>query len=161
MLCGIALAAPLPQGGKAYTAGTVKHGVSLTLVTSASGTAIEPGSAALGSQFALSGGAVLCRKAKKSHGFHEKPFAIFGFPGATLKLSHGTYGFSATVKAPHTIPLGSTAKPFKLKVKIVGQVASPTSIKGTVKAKGGPCTTKKALKFNATVNSSVPVAPGK
>ncbi len=160
ILVGVALAAPLPQGGKAYSTAGPKHGVSLTLVTSVSGKAIEAGSAALGSQFALSGGSVQCRKAKKNHGFHEVPFALFGFPGTTLKLSHGKYGFSKTVKMSDEFVIGSSAKPFKLKVKIAGTVASPTSIQGTVKAKGGPCTSKKALKFKAKLDTKIPVAPG-
>ncbi len=154
-------AAPLLEPAKAYSTGGIKHGVGVTLVTSASsGKAIEPGAAALGSQFALSGGSVLCPKAKKGPGFHEVPFALFGFPGATLKLSHGKYGFSKSVKIPRTVPLGSSAKPFTLKVKIKGSVVSPTAITGTVKAKGGPCTSKKPLKFTAKLDPKIPVAPG-
>ncbi len=160
LLVGVALAAPLPKGAKAYSTAGRKHGVSLTLVTSSSGKRIELGEAALGSQFALSGGAVNCPKAKKNHGFHETPFAIFGFPGATLKLSHGKYGFSKTTKS-ETSALGSSAKTFKLRVTIAATVASPTSIKGTVTAKGGPCTSKKPLKFNAKLDNKIPVAPGK
>ncbi len=162
LLVGVALAAPLPQGAKAFSTGATKHrsALSLTLVTSASGKSIEAGEAALGSQYALSGGSVLCPKAKKNHGFHETPFAIFGFPGAKLKLIHGKYGFSKTTKSV-TYALGSPVKPFKLKVSIAGAVASPTSIVGTVKAKGGPCTSKKPLKFNAKLDNKIPVAPGK
>lgn len=160
LLVGVALAAPLPQGAKAFSTGGRKHGLSLTLVTSVSGKSIEPGEAALGSQFALSGGAVECHKAKKNHGFHETPFALFGFPGAKLKLTHGKYGFSKATKS-ETSALGSSAKPFKLTVTIAGVVASPTSIKGTVKVKGGPCTSKKPLKFNAKLDNKIPVAPGK
>lgn len=154
-------AAPLPKPATAYSTGGSKHGVSVTLVTSASGPAIEAGSAALGSQYALSGGSVKCRKAKRNQGFHEAPFAPFGFPGATLKLSKGSYGFSKTVKVPDAYALGSSAKPFKLKIKIHGTVVSATSITGTVKAKGGPCTSKKPLKFNAKADSKISVAPGK
>ena len=162
-LAGVALAsAPLPQAAKAYSTGGIRGSVSVTLVTSASGKAIEPGAAALGSQFALSGGSVLCKKAKKGPGFHETPFAIFGFPGATLKLSHGKYGFSKSVTMPKTVPLGSSSssKPFTLKVKIKGTVTSPTAITGTVKPKGGPCTSKKPLKFTAKLDPKIPVAPG-
>ncbi len=151
----------MPKTAKAYSTGGSKHGVSVTLVTSASNPkAIEPGAAAAGSQFALSGGAVLCPKAKKNPGFHEVPFAVFGFPGATLKISHGKYGFSKTSKTQETTALGSSAKPFPLKVKITGTVVSPTSIKGTVKATGGPCTSKKPLKFTAKLDPKIPVAPG-
>ncbi|MGA8746158.1 MAG: hypothetical protein WB507_09870 [Solirubrobacterales bacterium] len=159
-LACVALAASLPQGAKAYSTGGRKHGLSLTLVTSASGKSIEAGEAALGSQYALSGGSVECHKAKKNHGFHGTPFALFGFPGAKLKLTQGKYGFSKTAKSV-TYALGSPAKPFKLKVTIAGAVASPTSIKGTVKATGGPCTSKRPLKFNAKLDNKIPVAPGR
>lgn len=161
-LAGVALgAAPLPQTAKAYSTGGSKHGVSLTLITSASDPkAIEPGEAVLASQYAQSGGAVLCKKAKKSPGFHETPFAVFGFPGAELKLVNGKYSFSKTYKTSDASVLGSSAKPFKLKVKIVGTVVSPTSIAGTVKPTGGPCTSKKPLKFTAKLDSKIPVAPG-
>ncbi len=162
LLAAVALAgAPLPKTGKAYTTSTGKHKVGLTLVTGASDpTTIEPGSAALGSQYAMSGGSVQCPKAKKSPGLHGVPFAIFGFPGAKLKLVHGKYGFAKTIKQRETIPLGSSgAKPFTLKVKIVGTVLSPTKIVGTVTAQGGPCTTKKPLKYTTKLNLKVPVAP--
>ncbi len=162
LLAGLAFAsAPLPKPAKAYSTGHIRHGVSLTLVTGpSSGRVIEPGGAAVGSQFALSGGAVLCKKAKKGPGFHEVPFAVFGFPGARLKLSHGEYGFSKSFKTPETSVLGSTAKPFTLKVKIKAVVASPNAIKGTVKPRGGPCTSKKPLKFTAKLDPKLPVAPG-
>jgi hypothetical protein len=162
LLAAAALAGPaLPKTGSAYSTGGIKHGVSVTLVTSATDPkAIEAGEAATASQYALSGGAVLCPKSKKNPGFHETPFAVFGFPGATLKLSHGAYGFSKTVVQPDTSTLGGTAKPFKLKVKITGSVLSSTKIVGTVKSTGGPCTTKKALKYTAKLDTKLPVAPG-
>ncbi len=160
LLVGVALAAPLPKGAKAYSTDGRKHGVALTFVTSTSGKAIEQGSAALGSQYPLSGGSLQCPKAKKNHGFHEAPFALFGFPGAKLKLSHGKFGFTKTIKTPDAVPLGSSVKPFTLKVTIAGSVASPTSIKGTLKAKGGPCTTKKPVKFDAKLDEANSVAPG-
>jgi hypothetical protein len=162
LLVGVALAASLPKGATAYTTGATKHrsALDLTLVTSVSGKSIEAGGAALGSQYALSGGSVLCPKAKKNHGFHETPFAIFGFPGAKLKLIHGRYGFSKTTKSV-TYALGSSAKSFKLKVTIAGAVASPASIEGTVKVNGGPCTSKRPLKFDVKPDRKIAVAPGK
>jgi hypothetical protein len=162
LLVGLALAAPLPKGAAAFSTAATRHraALSLTLVTNLSGNSIEGGAAVLGSQFALSGGSVECPKAKKAQGFREKPFAIFGFPGAKLKLAHGKYGFSKTINAPHTFVIGSSVKPITLKVAIAGAVARPTSIKGTVKAKGGPCTSKRPLRFNAKLNSKIPVAPG-
>jgi hypothetical protein len=163
LLAAAALAAaPLPKTASAYSTGAGKHKVSITLVTGASDPKkIEPGAAALGSQFALSGGSLQCPKAKKGPGFHGTPFAIFGFPGAELKLSHGKYAFSKTAKEANTAPLGSAGvKPFTLKVRITGTVLSPTKIAGTVTAKGGPCTTKLPLKYTAKPNPKLPVAPG-
>lgn len=163
MLGAVALAAaPLPKTGIAYSTSAGKHKVSITLVTGASDPKrIEPGAAALGSQFALSGGSLQCPKAKKSPGFHGEPFAVFGFPGAKLKLTHGKYAFSKTAKVPNTAPFGSSGvKPFTLKVKITGTVLSPTKITGTVTAKGGPCATKKPLRYTAKANPKLPVAPG-
>jgi hypothetical protein len=163
VLAAVALAAaPLPKPASAFSTGGFKHGVSLTLVSSVDGKKIEAGGAALGSQFALSGGAVQCPKAKKSKGFHEVPFAIFGFPGAKLKLSHGTYGFSKSITEREAVPLGSEGvKPFTLKVKIAATVTGPTAIAGTVKASGGPCKSKKPIAFKAKLDPKLPVAPGK
>lgn len=87
LAAGALAASPLPQRAKAYATNGNHHGVSVTLVTSASNPKrLEPGEAATASQFALSGGDVQCKKAKKGPGFHEVSFAVFGFPGATLKL---------------------------------------------------------------------------
>lgn len=161
-LAGVALAATLPKGGKAFTTPSTKHRakLSLTLVTSADGRSIEEGAAAIGSQYALSGGSISCPKAKKQPGFHETPFALFGFPATALKLKGGSYGFAAHVTQTEASILGSTAKPFTLKVKIVGTVVNATTIEGTLSAKGGRCTTAKPLAFKLKTNPKVPVAPG-
>jgi hypothetical protein len=163
LLCAAASAAgpALPKPASAYSTEGNVHGVSLTLVTSASsGKTIEPGAAAAGSQFALSGGAVNCTKAKKGPGFHGVPFAVFGFPKTALKLSKGKYGFSKTVTQKNTVPLGSTNAPFTLRLKITGTVTSQALITGTISAKGGPCTTKKPVKYKAKLDPQLPVAPG-
>lgn len=162
LVAGVAFAsAPLPHTGKAYTTVSNKSGVGITLVTSASNPrVIQPGAAALGSQFALSGGSVLCHKAKKNPGFHGTPFALFGFPGAKLTLSHGKYGFSKSVTVRNTVPLGSSVKAFTLKLTIKGTVASANLITGAVKSTGGSCTSKKPLKYKAKLNDKIPVAPG-
>jgi hypothetical protein len=154
-------AAPLPQTAKAYSTGGYEHGLSFTLVTSAANPKrIEPGSATAGSQFALSNGAIQCKKAKRAPGVPEPPFAIFGFPGATLKLSAGMYGFAKTITQRETSVLGSTSTAkFTLKVKIVGTVVSPTRIEGTVKPTGGPCTAKSPIPFTANRDPKLPVAP--
>lgn len=66
LAAGALAASPLPQRAKAYATDGNHHGVSVTLVTSASNPKrLEPGEAAAASQFALSGGDVHCKKAKK------------------------------------------------------------------------------------------------
>jgi hypothetical protein len=160
-LADLALAAsPLPKPGAGYSTNGDKHGVSLVLVTSVRDPKqILEGSAAVASQYAMSGGAVLCPKAKKSPGYKGAPFGVFGFPATELKPTGGKYGFSKTITQPKTTLLGSSVKPFTLKVKITGAVLSPTKIAGTVKASGGPCTTKKPLKYTAKLNPKLPIAP--
>ncbi len=162
-LSALALAAAqLPKPAKAFTTKSgLKGKLSLTLVTSTDGKSIEEGDAALGSQFALSGGVIHCPKAKRAPGSHEAPFAIFGFPRTALKLGKGKYGFSAHVVQHEASLLGGTAKPFTLKVQITGTVVNPTTINGTLSAKGGKCTTKKPLAYVAKVNPKIPVAPSK
>jgi hypothetical protein len=163
LAAGVALAAkspPLPQTGKGYTTSGSSR-PSVTLVINASNPkVIQPGAGALGSQFAISNGFLNCPKAKKNKGFKGTPFVPFGFPGATLKLSHGSYGFSVKDTEHKTAPVGSSGKFFTLKVTITGKVSSATLITGTVKASGGTCTTKKALKYKAKLNPSLTVGPG-
>lgn len=160
-LAALALASSsLPKPGAGYSTEGNKHGVSVVLVTSVRDPKqILEGTAALASQYAMSGGAVLCPKAKKSPGYKGAPFAIFGFPATELKLSGGKYGFSKTIRQAGASVLGSSAKPFTLKVKITGAVLSPTKIVGTVKASGGPCKTKKPLKYTAKLDPKLPIAP--
>lgn len=161
LAAGALAAAPLPKPASAFSTGGLKHGVSLTLVSSADGKKIEAGGAALGSQFALSGGTIQCPKARHSATFHGTPFALFGFPGVTLKLSHGKYGFSKSFTEHGVVPLGSEGvKPFTLKVKIAATVTGPTAIAGTVKASGGPCKSKKPIVFKAKLDPKLPVATG-
>lgn len=153
-------AAPSLKGGKAYSTGGFKHGVSITFVTSVrTPNRIEEGQAAAGSQFALSEGAVLCPKAKRNPGFKEVPFAIFGFPGTTLKMKSGAYGFAVKERVPNTTPLGGAVPPFTLKVKVTGTVVTPTKITGTITASGGPCKTKKPAPYTAVLDPKLPVAP--
>lgn len=156
-----AAAPALPKAASAYSTEGEAHGVSITFVTAASsGKKIEKGEAALGSQFALSGGAIQCPKAKKNPGFHEIPFAPFGLPAITLKISSGKYGFSKTIKQKETFAAGSTAKPFTMKFKVTGAVVSTGLITGTIKASGGPCTMKKPASYRAKLDPKLPVAPG-
>ncbi len=153
-------AAPLPRSASVYSTGGFWHGLSLTLVISPGGRAIEQGGAALGGHFALSEGALRCRKAVKNHGFHEVPFTIFGFPGATLRLSHGHYGFSTAETVSDVTPLGSSVKPFTLKLRFAATVRSPSLIVGRVTAVGGPCSSGRPLRFKATPQPRERVAPG-
>lgn len=153
-------AAPSLEPGKAYSTGGTEHGVSITLVTSVrTPNRIEEGEAAAGSQYALSEGSILCPKAKKNPGLKGVPFALFGFPGTTLHLKNGAYGFSTRIRAAKTTPLGSSVKPFTLKVKVTGTVTSATEIAGTISVSGGPCKTKKPVPYSAKLDPKLPVAP--
>jgi hypothetical protein len=157
----VALAAPsLPTPEKAFqTPVGVHRPLTLTLVSGATGKTIEAGAAALGSEFALSGGVIRCPKAKRAAGFHETPFAAFGFPHTPLKLSHGSYGFSTHVTQRGESLVGSTASSFTLKLKITGTVVNSTTIEGTIGAKGGRCTIGKPLSYTAKLNPQDPVGP--
>lgn len=153
-------AAPSLKPGVAYSTGAGKHSVTLTFVTSLhTPNRIEEGEAAIGSQYALSGGSISCPKAKKEPGLHGTPFALFGFPGTTLAVKHGAYGFAVSERLPGTTPLGSTAKSFTLRLKITGTVTSASKITGTVTASGGPCKTKKPIPYTAKYDPKLPVAP--
>ncbi len=159
-------AAPLPRTGKVYaeTGGFGTHN-SLVLIVSASnprslvaGPAVTP----LGSQYAVSIGALLCARATRSTTLAkgEKPFALFSFPGATLKLTDGHYGFSATKTDPRQQLLGSPVKPFTLKLTFTGTVTSATTITGTLAARGGPCTTARPVAWTAPLDPKEVAAPG-
>lgn len=153
-------AAPSLKPGKAYSTGGTEHGVSITFVTSVrTANRIEEGEAAAGSQYALSEGSILCPKAKRNPGFKGAPFALFGVPGTKLHLKGGAYGFSTVAREANTTPLGSSVKPFTLKVKITGTVKSASEIIGTISASGGPCKTGKPAPYTAKLDPKLPVAP--
>ena len=164
---GVAVAASPLQKGKAYTtAGGVTSRFTLTLITSATDAGrlvAGPVSPPLGSQYALSTGAVRCPNAPRNPGVAKgnTPFALFGFPGARLTLQHGKLGFSVKRVDTQQTVFGSPVKPFKLTIRIAGTVTSATKITGTMTASGGPCTIKRALAWTATLNPQDTVAPGK
>jgi hypothetical protein len=155
-------AAPAPKPAAAYQQ-PIKlgsKGVGITFVTSAtSGTVIEPGQAALGTNYPVSQAFIGCPKAKKNPGLVGLPFADVGFPGATFKLKHGKYGFSKTIH-PKVYIVGSPAGQVRLKVTFTATVTNARKIAGTVKVVGGPCATKTPLKYTAKLNSKNKVAPG-
>jgi hypothetical protein len=155
-------AAPSLKPGKAYaTGGTIGQSVAgLTLVTSVqTPNRIEEGDAAIGSQYALSEGSLLCPKAKRNPGLKGKPFALFGMPGTTLHLKNGAYSFTAKIRQPNTTLLGSPAASFTLGVTVTGTVVSPAKVTGTITASGGPCKTKKPIPYTAKLDPKLPVAP--
>lgn len=162
-LAGVALAAaPVPKPAKAYQQPYQlgAKGMGLTYVTGpTTGTVIESGMPALGSNYAVSQMFIACPKAKKNPGLVGYPFADIGFPGATFKLKHGKYQFSKSVKTKVNIT-GSPNAQVKMTVRFTATVASASAISGTVKIKGGACTTKGAVKYTAKLRSSDPVAPG-
>lgn len=161
-----AAAAPLPLRNKVYDRVAPAGGrqVGLTLIVSRSRAqrlVSGPLSPPIGSQYAVSAGALPCPKAPRSPNLatHETPFALFGFPGATLRLRHGHYAFS--VKRVHTGQqlLGSAAKAFKLTVKLTGTVVNSRTIVGTLSAVGGPCMTRKPLAWKVTLNRKLEPPP--
>jgi len=163
---GVALAAPpLPKPAKAYqtkNSGLGSKNINLTYVTSASsGKVIEPGEAALGSNFAVSQVFLPCPSAPRNRGLKGDPFVDFAFPGATFKLTHARYAFTKKLTVRKLFILGSPAKPFTLKVTLTATVAGSTTITGTLKATGGRCSTHRALPYTAKLNPKLPVAPGK
>ncbi len=145
VLAGTALAAAsLPVAGKVYDNGTVgKSKVTLTFVISPSNARkIESGVPEF-SQTAHSGGYLECPSSSK--------IAEFPFPGATLTLSGGRYGFS--VIETHTNPtfLGSPNKG-TLRLRIKGTVTSATRITGTVTVSGDVCKTVGTVHYSLSLN---------
>lgn len=156
-------AAPLPHAEKAYTtfAGFPnKSGIGMILIMSSSPKRIQRGGELAKAVSVISSGSYKCPNAKKSAGSTKTPTVSFGFPGATLKLSKGAYGFSVKETQPKTTLTGSSEKPFTLKVAITGKVSSSTLITGTIALSGGKCTTKTPIKYSAKLDSAVPVPPG-
>ncbi len=135
VLAGTALAAapPLPKSGKVYTNGTVgRSKITLTLVISPSNAKrIESGVPEF-SETAHSGGYLECPSSSK--------IAEFPFPGATLTLSGGKYGFSVTETKTNPTFLGSPNHG-TLKLRVNGSVTSATRIAGTVTVSGDVCKT--------------------
>ncbi|HTU28077.1 MAG TPA: hypothetical protein VMF07_01765 [Solirubrobacteraceae bacterium] len=165
---GVALAAsaPLPLRNKVYnraaTAGSKQLGLTLIVSrTRATRLVAGPLSPPLGSQYALSTGALPCPSATHNPGLAkgETPFALFGFPGATLRLRDGKYQFSVKRTKTGQAILGSPAKPFRLTVRLTGTVINPRTIEGTLSAVGGPCTTRKPLQWKVTLNRKLKPPP--
>lgn len=151
-------AAPLLATGKDYSTKGYKQRVSVSLVTSATNPKkIEPGSAPLGSQFAVGGIYVQCPGAPRSTATTSAPFAGIAFPALKLKLSHGKYSFSKKLQVSQFLLATSLTKPVKLKVLFTGTVRSAKLIVGTVKITGKQCATTASYQARAT---TVPVAPG-
>lgn len=152
----LAASAPLPLTAKEYSTGGYTHHVSVSFVTSATNPKkIQPGPAPLGTEFAVGGIYVQCPGAPKSSS--TTPFAAIAYPGLTLRLSHGRYGFSKRLKFNQFLLASSLGKPVKLSVLFTGTVASSKLIKGTVKITGSQCKTTANYSAKPT---SAPVAPG-
>jgi hypothetical protein len=161
-MSGVALAAaPLPHTHKAYDHIGLANGLGLTLVISAHNPKkIESNVDFIGvsSRFSHSGGIIDCPKAPRAPG-PLGPFAPFGFPGATLKLSHGQYGFSVSWTRFHIKLHSSSAPAFNLHLNITGRVVSSTEITGTFQATGGYCTTGMPIKYKLTLDKAALVGP--
>ncbi len=164
LVAGAALAsAPSLHRGRAYVS-NVKAKAFITLITSATNArtliAGPVGAVPIASQFPDTIGVVRCPKAKRERGAPRSstPSALFGFPGATLKRSHGRYSFSVSRTIHDQTVFESTAKPFTLNVHVTGVVTGAKSITGKMSVSGGPCTIK-PLAYTAKL-SSEKVAPG-
>jgi hypothetical protein len=162
---GVAVAAAaLPQAGKAYDVGrAVAKGASLTLIVSVRNPRqllAGPANPPIGSQYALATGAVPCRRAKRTATLprSEVPFALFAFPGATLRRSRGSYRFAVAETTHDVTILGSSAKPVTLRVAVTGVVRNSTTIAGTITPRGGPCTSR-PIAYVAKLNPRDRVAP--
>jgi hypothetical protein len=162
----LAAAAPLPLKNKVYNRVATLGGkrVGLTLIVSRSrATRLVSGplSPPIGSQYAVSAGVLPCPKARRNPTLarRETPFALFGFPGATLRLRDGRYQFAVKRTKAGQALLGSPAKPFRLTVKLTGTVINARTIEGTLTARGGPCTTRKPLPWKVTLNSKLKPPP--
>jgi hypothetical protein len=148
---------PLLKTATAYTSGESKHGVSVTLVTSATDPKrIQPGGAPLGSQFAAGGIYARCPAAPRSG--TAEPFTGIPFPALTLRLSHGHYGFSKRLQVTQFLVASTLRASVKLTVLFTGTVLKQTLIAGTVKITGKQCAT--TAKYTAKPSSNLQVAPG-
>jgi hypothetical protein len=162
----LAAGASLPLRNKVYNRVTSIGGRQFTLTlivsrTRATHLVAGPLTPPLGSQYAVSAGALPCPNAPRNPSLAkaESPFALFGFPGATLRREHGHYGFSVKRTDPAQQLLGSPAKPFRLTVKLTGTIVNSRTIEGTVSAVGGRCTTRKPLPWKLTLNRKLTPPP--
>jgi len=108
----------------------------------------------LGSQFPITGIGVTC-PGKKVSG--RSPFLDLGFPGATLKLKHGHYGFSRayTERGVSKLVPGATTTLKSVKIKLSATVATSKLITGTVSVKAAGCSLKSST-FRAKFTQTLP-----
>lgn len=155
--------APSLHTARAYVS-NVKARAFVTLITGAKNPrrliAGPRGTVPIASQFPDAVGVIRCPRATPLRGAPHgtKPSALFGFPGATLKLSHGRLSFSASRTIHKQTVFDSSAKGFTLEVRITGKVTGARRITGRITASGGPCTIK-PLSYTAKL-SAEKVAPG-
>ena len=108
----------------------------------------------LGSQFPITGIGITC-PGKKVAG--RSPFLDLGFPGATLKLRHGHYGFTRayTEKAVSKLLPGATTTIKSVKIKLTATVATTKLITGTVSVRAAGCSLKTSS-FRARFTQTLP-----
>ncbi len=154
-------AAPQLHAGSAYdNFGKHKSKVSLFLVTAAGNPSKLNGGPAIYHHGPEGGsGALRCPKAPLNSRYSYAT-AEFGFPGATLKLSGGKYGFSVKWTSRHTKVVGSTEARVNLHLSLTGKVQSASTITGEFTARGGGCTTKKPVKYEVSLDKGFPLPPG-
>ncbi|MBS1883157.1 MAG: hypothetical protein JSS97_09395 [Actinobacteria bacterium] len=147
------------HGREAYVVDGHRHALGLTFVTGPRGLEIEPGRAAIGTPYAVSGGWVACPRARRAAGFRGTPFALFGFPGARLRLREGSYRLARSFTRAHSDIFGGQGRPFALRIAVSAAVRNPALLEGDITVRGGPCTTGRPLHFRARLDRHLTVRP--
>ena len=153
----LAAAPKLPLRTKVYATNGYQGGVSVSLVINATDPrVVQPGPAHVFGRFATGGIFVRCPSAPKSSGV--VPIAPVAFPSFTLRLSHGRYVFSTSIRSAATLLASTRTSPVALRVLLTGTVVTRRQIKGTVKVLGAPC--KRTATYTATLNPALRAEPG-
>ena len=152
---GVAEAASAAKPAAHSSYGYLKAGHFTVTLNTVTATQISSSPAnVLGSQFPITGIGVTC-PGKKVAG--RSPFLDLGFPGATLKLKHGHYGFSRadTEKNVSKLLPGGTTTIKSVKIKLTATVATAKLITGSVSVKAAGCALKTS-NFRATFTQTLP-----
>jgi hypothetical protein len=155
---------PLPKTHSTYASAASTNTFHLTLITSASSATTlvsGPQPPPVGSQYPEATGVLPCPKAPPYSTSTPKPYAGFGFPGATLALMNGAYSFSVSWTIPSENVTFSNVPSFAMHLTMSGTVTGTDTIAGTFDATGGPCAPLAPIRWTATLDPSLKPAPGK